>query len=236
MRRSKLAALGFVASAVGAIAACLGEDPSPTTPRDVIVIYADGSAPNDSAAPNDGADPAPGTDAATEGDASSDGGPTGTDDCANGETRCTDAKLETCNNRTWSLSATCATAALCQSRTGSSCAIPACSAGQTQCVGAQFQRCNAGQTSFDNVKTCRDTAHCLPDGGGLGGCSEACSPGERHCDFSCTSAGGPTTDDCIHVCNDDRTGWTFERSCGVSQHGMSSSSCEENTVGSPTCF
>ena len=55
--------------------------------------------------------------------------------------------------------------------------------------------------------------------------TQICTPLEETCDFGCFFNGGPSTDDCIIICNARGTAWKTVAECGYAQNGLTSASC-----------
>jgi hypothetical protein len=64
--------------------------------------------------------------------------------------------------------------------------------------------------------------------------TQICTPLTTTCDFGCFFNGGPSTDDCIIICNASGTAWKTVANCGFAQNGQTSSSCR-NAQPFPVC-
>lgn len=124
-----------------------------------------------------------------------------------GSSRCDGAEVLSCSSQnTESVSATCATAALCQANgSTASCQDSACATGSLECTsGGEVLVCNAGQTGYRQQSprvVCDSPALCdvtMP-----GGCRpRTCQRGERRCNG-----------DVLEICNDDLTAFRLETDC-----------------------
>lgn len=124
-----------------------------------------------------------------------------------GSSRCNGAQVLTCSSEnTESVSATCATAALCQTNgSTAACQDRACLPGALECTaGGEVLLCNAAQTGYRQQSprvTCESPALC--DVSAPGGCRpRTCQSGERRCNG-----------DIVEVCNDDLTAFRVETDC-----------------------
>lgn len=150
-----------------------------------------------------------------------------------GSSRCSGAQVLTCSAQNGeSVSATCATAALCRSEGGDAvCEDSACAAASLECTaGGEVLVCNEGQTGYRQQSPrviCQSPALCDP--AAPGGCRPAaCQPSERRCNGSS-----------VEICNDDLTGFRLETSCNDGIFCNGAETCNPGTrscrAGAPPC-
>lgn len=75
------------------------------------------------------------------------------DACGEGEYRCNDVYLETCNAASWQRVERCTTHGLCDAE-GQRCKAPACAVNEAECVGNSSRQCKSDQTGWVELGDC----------------------------------------------------------------------------------